>query len=84
MRAMFRKLAQYDSPAWAVLDWECCLKSAERGAAEGAVSIRDRVIELTRLSFERFAQRAVEPDLNSRVLDSGSEHGPSSLKTQVQ
>src|SRR2546430_10237563 len=25
-KAIFSKLAQYDYPGWAVLEWECCLK----------------------------------------------------------
>ena len=34
--AIFSKLTQYDFPGWAVLEWECCIKSSEQGAAEGA------------------------------------------------
>ncbi|TJW85975.1 MAG: sugar phosphate isomerase/epimerase, partial [Mesorhizobium sp.] len=33
---IFSKLAQYDYDSWAVLEWECCLKHPEDGAAEGA------------------------------------------------
>ena len=33
---IFSKMAQYDFPGWAVLEWECCLKHPEQGAAEGA------------------------------------------------
>ena len=33
---IFSKLAQYGYDSWAVLEWECCLKSPEQGAAEGA------------------------------------------------
>jgi len=31
--AIFSKLTQYDFPGWAVLEWECCIKSSEQGAA---------------------------------------------------
>ena len=34
-RAMFSKMAQYDYPGWAVLEWECCIKHPEAGAVEG-------------------------------------------------
>ncbi|TPQ52336.1 AP endonuclease, partial [Prosthecomicrobium hirschii] len=33
---IFSKLAQYGYSGWAVLEWECCLKHPEQGAAEGA------------------------------------------------
>ncbi len=29
-------MAQYDYPGWAVVEWECCIKHPEAGAAEGA------------------------------------------------
>src|SRR5260370_12649811 len=34
--AIFSKLTQYGFPGWAVLEGECCIKSSEQGAAEGA------------------------------------------------
>src|SRR5438876_987560 len=36
--AIFSKLAAYDFPGWAVLEWECCLKHPEDGAREGAAT----------------------------------------------
>ena len=30
--SIFSKMAQYDYPGWAVLEWECCLKHPEAGA----------------------------------------------------
>jgi len=35
---IFSKFAQYDYPGWAVLEWECCLKSPSKARAEGAPS----------------------------------------------
>ena len=43
--AIFSKLTQYDFRGWAVLEWECCIKSSEQGAAEGAPFIRSHIIE---------------------------------------
>ncbi len=43
-KAIFSKMAQYDFPGWAVLEWECALKHPEEGAREGAVFIRDHII----------------------------------------
>ena len=34
-RAIFSKLTQYGFDGWAVLEWECCIKSPEQGAARG-------------------------------------------------
>ena len=53
--AIFSKMAQYDYAGWAVLEWECCLKHPEDGAAEGAVFIRDHIIRVTDKAFDDFA-----------------------------
>ena len=52
---IFSKLAQYDYDSWAVLEWECCLKSPEQGAAEGAPFISKHIIEVTDKAFDDFA-----------------------------
>ncbi|MBL4805656.1 MAG: sugar phosphate isomerase/epimerase [Rhodobacteraceae bacterium] len=44
-KGIFSKLAQYGYDSWAVLEWECCLKSPEQGAAEGAPFIQSHIIE---------------------------------------
>jgi sugar phosphate isomerase/epimerase len=53
--AIFSALSKYDYDSWAVLEWECCLKSAEQGAAEGARFIEDHIIEVTGTAFDDFA-----------------------------
>jgi sugar phosphate isomerase/epimerase len=53
--AIFSKLCQYDYDSWAVLEWECCLKSPEQGAAEGAPFIEAHIIEATEKAFDDFA-----------------------------
>lgn len=53
--AIFSKLAQYDYDSWAVLEWECCLKHPEDGAAEGAPFISDHIIRVTEKAFDDFA-----------------------------
>jgi len=52
---IFSKLAQYGYDSWAVLEWECCLKSPEQGAAEGAPFIESHIIEVTDKAFDDFA-----------------------------
>lgn len=52
---IFSKLTQYGYDSWAVLEWECCLKSPEQGAAEGAPFIRNHLIQVTGKAFDDFA-----------------------------
>jgi sugar phosphate isomerase/epimerase len=67
-KAIFSKLAQYDFPGWAVLEWECCLKHSEDGAREGAVFIRDHIIRVAERAFDDFASAASSQSANRRVL----------------
>jgi sugar phosphate isomerase/epimerase len=53
--AVFSKLAAYDYDSWAVLEWECCLKDSNQGAAEGAPFIESHIIKTTSKSFDDFA-----------------------------
>ncbi|MFN4272204.1 MAG: sugar phosphate isomerase/epimerase family protein [Aliihoeflea sp.] len=57
---IFSKLAQYGYTSWAVLEWECALKQAEQGAAEGAPFIAHHIIEVTDQAFDDFAGAAVD------------------------
>ncbi|HEY1987438.1 MAG TPA: sugar phosphate isomerase/epimerase [Terracidiphilus sp.] len=65
---IFSKMAQYDYPGWAVLEWECCIKHPEAGAAEGAPFIRDRIIRVTDRAFDDFAGAAADRERNRRIL----------------
>jgi len=53
---IFSKMAQYDYPGWAVLEWECALKHPEHGAAEGAPFIARHIIPVTDRAFDDFAK----------------------------
>jgi sugar phosphate isomerase/epimerase len=66
--AIFSKLAEYDYAGWAVLEWECCLKHPEQGAAEGAPFIRDHIIRVTEKAFDDFAGSATNPKQLKRML----------------
>ena len=57
---IFSKLAQYGYDSWAVLEWECCLKHPEQGAAEGAPFIQHHIIQVTEQAFDDFAGGAVD------------------------
>jgi len=54
-RAIFSKLAAYDYDGWPVVEWECCLKHPEDGAAEGAQFVADHIIRVTEKAFDDFA-----------------------------
>lgn len=66
--AIFSKMAQYDYPGWAVLEWECCLKHPEDGASEGAAFIRDHIIRVTEKAFDNFAGSKQDPAQLRRML----------------
>jgi sugar phosphate isomerase/epimerase len=66
--AIFSKLAQYDFEGWAVLEWECCLKHPEQGAAEGAPFIESHMIRKTEKAFDDFAASGIDEQLNKKVL----------------
>jgi sugar phosphate isomerase/epimerase len=70
-RSIFSKLAEYDYPGWAVVEWECCLKHPEDGAAEGARFVRERIIRVTGRAFDEFAGAGAEPGRNRRILGLG-------------
>jgi sugar phosphate isomerase/epimerase len=66
--AIFSKMAQYDYDGWAVLEWECCLKHPEAGAAEGAEFIRRHIIRVTDKAFDDFAGGRSDPAQLRRML----------------
>lgn len=66
--AIFSKMAQYDYEGWAVLEWECCLKHPEDGAAEGAPFIQQHMIRKTEKAFDDFAGSGIDIEGNKRVL----------------
>ena len=65
---VFSKLAQYDFPGWAVVEWECCIKHPEQGAAEGSAFVRDRIIRVTDRAFDDFAGGSADTAKNRRIL----------------
>lgn len=66
--AIFSKLSQYDYDGWAVLEWECCIKSPEQGAEEGAQFIADHIIQVTEKAFDDFAGAGSDEAFNRKVL----------------
>lgn len=67
-KSIFSWMAANDYHGWAVLEWECCLKHPEVGAREGAVFIRDHIIEVTERAFDDFAAGGADEAANRRIL----------------
>ena len=69
-KSIFSKLSQYGFEGWAVLEWECCIKSPEQGAKEGAKFITDHIIEVTEKSFDDFAGAEIDKEQIKKILGS--------------
>lgn len=67
-KSIFSKLTQYGYGSWAVMEWECCIKSPEQGAREGAGFIRRHIIEATEKAFDDFAGTAADEAMNRKIL----------------
>ncbi|HEU4987007.1 MAG TPA: sugar phosphate isomerase/epimerase, partial [Rhizobiaceae bacterium] len=66
--SIFSKLAQYGYGSWAVLEWECCLKHPEDGAAEGAPFIASHIIRVTEKAFDDFAAGKTDRKLLRKMM----------------
>ena len=67
-KSIFSKLTQYGFDGWAVLEWECCLKDSDQGAAEGAPFITRHIIEPATRTFDDFAGGNASEAKNRRIL----------------
>ena len=66
-KSIFTKLSRYGFDGWAVMEWECFIKSPVQGAREGAKFIADHIIEVTDKTFDDFAGRGADEELNRRI-----------------
>lgn len=60
----FSKLPQYGFDGWAILEWECCLKDSEQGAAEGTPFIASHLIKAVERAFDDFAASGADEATN--------------------
>ncbi len=67
-KSIFSKLSQYDFDGWAVLEWECCIKSPDQGAKEGVKFINDHIIEVTKQTFDDFAGSETNQEDINKIL----------------
>lgn len=67
-KGIFSKLTQYGYDSWAVMEWECAIKSPEQGAKEGAPFIQRHIIQATEKTFDDFASVAADEAFNKKIL----------------
>jgi len=65
---VFTLMAESGYDGWAVLEWECAVKSPEQGAAEGAPFIARHIIETTDVAFDDFAGGDSDVESNRQIL----------------
>jgi sugar phosphate isomerase/epimerase len=65
---IFDRLTRYGFDGWAVLEWECCLKNAMDGAAEGAQFIADHIIRVPERPFDAGMRQDVSPEVFDHIL----------------
>ena len=67
-KRIFTLLTEARFDGWVVLEWECCVKSPEQGAREGAPFIRQHLIESTTVAFDDFAKSGGDAEANRAML----------------
>lgn len=67
-KTIFTKLTEYGCDVWAVMEWECCVKSPEQGAREGAPFIASHIIEATQKRFDDFAGEDIDQERLKKIL----------------
>ncbi|MFC1569932.1 sugar phosphate isomerase/epimerase family protein, partial [bacterium] len=67
-KRIFTLLTEAGYSDWAVLEWECCIKSPDQGAREGAPFIESHIIEATEVAFDDFAGGESDQEINRKIL----------------
>ena len=67
-KRIFTLLTESSFDGWAVLEWECCIKSPAQGAEEGALFIKNHIIESTEVAFDDFAASDSDKAANRDIL----------------
>lgn len=67
-KSIFSKLTKYDCDVWAVMEWECCIKSSDQGAKEGAPFIQKHIIEAAEKGFDDFAGGETDKEQLKKIL----------------
>jgi sugar phosphate isomerase/epimerase len=67
-KKIFTLLTEMGYNGWVIMEWECCIKSPEQGAAEGARFINEHIIESTQFAFDEFARSSTDREMNRKIL----------------
>jgi len=67
-KRVFTLLTEAGYEGWAILEWECCIKSPDQGAREGAPFIAAHIIETTEVAFDDFAGGETDVARNRKML----------------
>ena len=67
-KSIFSKLTKYGYDGWAVLEWECCIKSNIQGAEEGSKFISDHIINVSEKQFDDFADSGSNKEELNEIL----------------
>jgi sugar phosphate isomerase/epimerase len=67
-KQIFTALTEYGFDGWAIMEWECCIKSEQQGAVEGAEFIRRHIIDATQKNFDDFVKNDAAADFNKQIL----------------
>jgi sugar phosphate isomerase/epimerase len=67
-KSIFTKLSKYGYDSWAVMEWECCIKSPEQGAKQGAPFIQSHIIEVTDKAFDDFAGDEIDKETLHKLM----------------
>lgn len=67
-KRIFSLLTDFGFDGWAIMEWECCVKSSAQGAKEGASFIKENMIQASERSFDDFAKSETDNDLNKSIL----------------
>jgi len=70
-KRVFTLMTEAGFDGWAVMEWECAVKSPEQGAAEGAPFIARHLIEATKVAFDDFAGGGSDVKKNRKMLGLG-------------
>lgn len=67
-KRIFTLLADAGFEGWAILEWECCVKSSAQGAEEGSRFIKEHMIRTGDRSFDDFAKSITDSEANRDIL----------------
>lgn len=67
-KSIFARLTRHGYDGWATLEWECCLKNALDGAAEGARFIVDHIIRIAERPFDAGMRTSPPTQVLERML----------------